>query len=675
MAESGSNNSTLVIVTSLVALVAFGGGYLVGSRNVETAGTAGAPGAGRAPEFAAAANKGAAATRGGAKGSLTDSDVLPVGDSYVLGNPDALVTVVEFSDFQCPFCQRGGNTAKELQKKYPNDVRIVFKHFPLAFHKEAPAASRAALAAGEQGKFWEMHDMLFSNFKNFKSNASDMKGYTAGFAKELGLDVDKFKADFDNPKYGEVIKADQALGAKVGVRGTPHFFINGVRLSGAQPLPKFEEIVKAQLAEAKKIGSPNAYRDLVKKNYKAAEKPKPKAPKGSVVQMIPVNEQDATMNGDKDYLVTVVEFSDYQCPFCKRGDDTVKEIMKNYGDKVRFTFKHLPLPFHKEAEPAHRAALAAGKQGKFWEYHELIFNNQKALKGNPGIFVQWAEQLGLNIDKFKKDMDDPAIVKQVKDDVALASKVGARGTPNFFVNGIQVTGAQPFPAFKTKIDEQIKLAEKFKKEKNLKGDALYKELVAHNKKNAPKAPAAPAKPAAKVDTKLLNVGNSFVKGPNNAPVKIYEFSDFQCPFCSRGASTIDQVVKEYGDKVQLVFKAYPLPFHKEAEPAHRAALAAGKQGKFWEMHDKLFQNQKAYRGANMDELMVTYAQEIGLNVDKFKKDYNDPATAKQVKAEMAEGGKVGVRGTPNFFVNGTRLSGAQPFPKFKEAIDAALKGK
>ncbi|MEC9399062.1 MAG: thioredoxin domain-containing protein, partial [Myxococcota bacterium] len=250
MAQS-SNNATVIVTSVVVALISFGGGYFVGSHNVSTAkgdAASAAPGAGQSPTFGGA--EGAAKAGDAFKGTpstLTDSPQIPVGNSPVLGNPNAPVTIIEFSDFQCPFCQRGADTLKQVQKKYPNDVRVVFKNFPLAFHKEAPAASKAALAAGQQGKYWEMHDKLFENFRNFKANAADMKGYTAGLAGQIGLDVEQFKKDFDNPEFDKMIQADQALGSKLGVRGTPHFFINGVRLSGAQPLPKFEEIVQAQI--------------------------------------------------------------------------------------------------------------------------------------------------------------------------------------------------------------------------------------------------------------------------------------------------------------------------------------------------------------------------------------------------------------------------------------------
>ncbi|MEM1348822.1 MAG: thioredoxin domain-containing protein, partial [Myxococcota bacterium] len=236
----------------------------------------------------------------------------------------------------------------------------------------------------------------------------------------------------------------------------------------------------------------------------------------------------------------------------------------------------------------------------------------------------------------------------------------------------------PSASFDTDMNKKIELAKNIMKEKNLKGEALYRAVAKYNEENAPKAPPAQKPPAQKIDPNLLAVDNSFTKGAKNAPVKIYEFSDFQCPFCSRANNTIQEVVKKYEGKVQLVFKAYPLPFHKEAEPAHRAAIAAGKQGKFWEMHDKFFANQGGMKGkgdAGMQSMAEEYASELGLNMDKFKADYSSPEVAKQVKDEMAMGQKVGVRGTPNFFINGTRIVGAQLAPAFEAAIEEALKAK
>ena len=218
----------------------------------------------------------------------------------------------------------------------------------------------------------------------------------------------------------------------------------------------------------------------------------------------------------------------------------------------------------------------------------------------------------------------------------LAGKVGARGTPNFWVNGVNVVGAQPFSKFKTVIDEQIKLAKKVKKEKNLSGDKLYKELVELNKKNAGSADAGAAKkqkpkPAQKVDLADLEIGDAPVKGPADAPVTIVEFSDFECPYCNKGTNNLMEAVDKFDGKVKVAFKHYPLPFHKEAKPAARAAMAAGEQGKFWEMHDLLFQNQRKLK---QDGIYEQLAKQLGLNMAKFKEDMKKSEYGQTINQDM-----------------------------------------
>lgn len=681
MAQSNSQSNAMLITTVLVvALVSFAGGYIVGQYSGDKLGKSDAAlsavGAGRAPSFGAVEGGDAPIARAG---NMADSPKIPVADSYILGNPDAPITIVEFSDFQCPFCQRGGNTVKELQRKYPNDVRIVFKHNPLPFHNEADEASRAAMAAGEQGKFWEMHDKLFASYNTFKG--ADMKELTSKFAADLGMDVEKYKADYENEKFKKIVERDLKLGSTLGVRGTPHFFINGERVSGAQPLQAFEEIVKRQLDEARKAtqsgtAANDLYKVMVDRNYKDAEAPKPQAPQAQPVQMVPVDiNRDMVKGNAKDALITIVEFSEFQCPFCSRGDATIKQVVEKYGDDVRIVFKHLPLPFHDQAEPAARASLAAGKQGKFWEMHDILFKRQAELKGNAGIFPEIAASLGLNMEKWEKDFNSEEIKQQVKQDADLAGSIGARGTPNFFINGVQLVGAQPINAFEAIIDKQKTLAQQLKKDKGLSGEALYKAIVEENKKNAPAPAPTPAEPSDTVDDKLLAIDGSPFKGPENAPVTIYEFSDFQCPFCSRVNPTLQQLMEKYPKQVRIVFKHNPLPFHNEADEASRASIAAHKQGKFWEMHDLLFQENGNWKGQNMDELVVTYAEKLGLNVEKFKKDYNDPAAAQKLKDDMAMGTKAGVRGTPNFIVGTKRVVGAQALPAFEAAVEEMLKKK
>lgn len=159
--------------------------------------------------------------------------------------------------------------------------------------------------------------------------------------------------------------------------------------------------------------------------------------------------------GPKDAPVTIIEFSDFQCPFCKRGADTMDALLAAYPGQVRLVFKHLPLQFHQQALPAAKASLAAERQGKFWEMHDSFFVNQSKLSEE--FFLAEAQRLGLDVAKFKHDMASKEIAEQVEADLALAKKYGARGTPNFFVNGVRVAGAQPLDLFKKVVDKWLEM--------------------------------------------------------------------------------------------------------------------------------------------------------------------------------------------------------------------------
>lgn len=161
------------------------------------------------------------------------------------------------------------------------------------------------------------------------------------------------------------------------------------------------------------------------------------------------------------------------------------------------------------------------------------------------------------------------------------------------------------------------------------------------------------------------------KGPADAPITIVEFSDFQCPFCSRVNPTLAQVREKYGDKVRIVFRQYPLPFHAEAAKAAEASLCAGDQGKFWEMHDALFANQQALK---VDQLKAR-AAELGLKAEEFNSCLDSGKHAAAVQTDLKEGSAAGVNGTPAMFINGRFLSGAVPFEQVAEIIDDELRRK
>jgi protein-disulfide isomerase len=170
--------------------------------------------------------------------------------------------------------------------------------------------------------------------------------------------------------------------------------------------------------------------------------------------------------------------------------------------------------------------------------------------------------------------------------------------------------------------------------------------------------------------KVEVAAEGFAKGEAKAPITIVEFSDFECPFCSRAEDSVKKVLAEYKGKVRLVYRDFPLPFHSRAQKASEAALCAGDQGKYWEMHEKLFANQQQLEPTQLK----AHAKELGVDATKFDQCLDTGAKASVVEASKKAGEAAGVSGTPAFFINGRPLSGAVPFEQFKEIIDHELAG-
>ena len=167
-----------------------------------------------------------------------------VGGAPFKGSESAKVTIVEFSDFQCPFCGKGADVVNQINKKYGSKVKIAFKQFPLPMHKDAPLTSEASMCVFEQNKekFWKFHDLAFKN--QDKLDAESLVKH----AKTSGVDEKKFKECLDSHKFADYVKKDMAYGEKLGVRSTPTFFVNGQLISGALPIEAFSEVIDEELS-------------------------------------------------------------------------------------------------------------------------------------------------------------------------------------------------------------------------------------------------------------------------------------------------------------------------------------------------------------------------------------------------------------------------------------------
>jgi protein-disulfide isomerase len=162
------------------------------------------------------------------------------GDPYK-GPDNARITMVEFSDFQCPYCAKAVGEANAVLKQFPKDVKLVFKQFPLDTHSEAEFGAEAALAAQAQGKFWEMHDKLYAGFPDLSRKT------VMGYAKQIGLDMNRFTSEVDSHKYKTRVHAEEQEGEKSGVGGTPTFFLNGKKYNGVFEASALVPVIRGEL--------------------------------------------------------------------------------------------------------------------------------------------------------------------------------------------------------------------------------------------------------------------------------------------------------------------------------------------------------------------------------------------------------------------------------------------
>lgn len=596
-----------------------------------------------------------------------------LGTAVFRGPQDAPVTVINFSDFQCPFSKRSVDLMEGLLKKYNGKVRYVFKHFPLSFHKWGKPASYAAIAAQNQGKFWEYYAKLYTDVKTISEET------IVNYAKELKLDMDKFNADRISPETAKKVQDDITQGSLFGVRGTPTLFINGVRIVGANSA-KIEETIVKQIAAGEQLkakGVKDPYTEIVKNGKTKFIPPKREAPAVSQDVYKVVIPAHAPVWGAEDALVTMVLFDDFECPFCARLYGTYEQLKKDYEGRIRIAFVNLPLGFHKKAKDAAYAAAAAHKQGKFWEVYSFLFTRQKEWN-RVADFKEWLEskkeELPVEWEQFQKDMESKAVENIVAEDIKAAGSLGVRGTPASFVNGRFISGALPVDSFKKVIDEELKKAEG----KGLKGDALYREIIKDGK---PAVAKANGNRGEKEDPdKIYSVklsGNEAVKGAKDPKVTIIEFSDFQCPFCSKAFATLESVAGKYKNEVRVVYKNMPLGFHKEAKPAALFAHAVKRlygDEKFFALASVLYAKQGEWK-TDTEEKFAAYAKEIGADWTKVKAEMARPETEKAVTEDINEAGRHNLRSVPAFFVNGKKVSGAKPAEVFESMIESIIKGE
>lgn len=598
------------------------------------------------------------------------SELVPVhADDPSLGPKTAPVTIVMFSDFQCPFCSRVKPTIHALRERYGSALRIVWKDLPLAFHKyarEAAVVARVAFLSAGNDAFWHMHDKYFEN----QSDLNEQN--ILSWAAEVGIDGSTIATYREQAEA--LVDRSMAESKMLAVSGTPHFVIDGQTLTGAQKMAKFEGVINAHLAKAKELadqGTPpgDIYGALVKAYWtNPAEEVEEEPPIDPTVWSVEIG--NAPTRGPKDALVTLVVFSDFQCPFCKKLESTFVQLDKDYGGKLRFVWKDQPLSFHARALPTANAAREVRKQqgdAAFFKFRDALFASQPKLE-NDDIEAAAAAITGVDAKKVLLAVEKEKFKDEIEKDIDQAEALKVSGTPHVFVNGRSLGGAHPLPKWKLLVDEEMAKA-KAKVAAGTAAEKIYEETIKGGKYLGP------------VDLKIP--ADAPWRGGAKAKVVLHVFSEFQCPFCRRFArpvvgaddtGTLEKLQKKYGDKIKIVWRDYPLAFHPRARPAATFAREAKKQkgmATFWKVHDELFD----LAGALDDEKLEELAKRYGIDWAKAKAAIASGAHDAAIDADQKIASDVGVTGTPATFVNGKMVSGAQSEETFIKLIDRALAKK
>ncbi len=364
--------------------------------------------------------------------------------------------------------------------------------------------------------------------------------------------------------------------------------------------------------------------------------------------------------GPVDAPVLIEIYSDFMCPFSARFFQTMKEVENQYAGKIRTIYHQFPLPFHQGSHLLSEASLCAQEQGKFWEFHDRLMGQAQGKKEKPEL-VQVAGELGLDASKFQICMDSGRTVARVDQNIELGKSVGVKGTPGYLINGRSGSGAVPVEALKPLIDWCLKPQGSYPGKQN-------------------PAPSGAGAPAAAAPSNALDPGKVYTlpgewlkkgpsQGPENAPVTIVEFLDYNCPFCQRGNATMEEISAKHPGQIRLISKHFPLSMHPNAMKTAIAASCAAEQGKFWEYRKELFGDSWGKQSA---EDLKAAAKKVGLDEKNFGACLDQEKTKDRVNEDMKIAASLGVQGTPTFFINGSPVVGAQPVENFKKLIQAKI---
>ncbi|RXH58429.1 DsbA family protein [Granulicella sibirica] len=534
-----------------------------------------------------------------------------------LGSITAPVSIVAFIDLECPFSAATVPLIEAMAKAHPDQIHLQIRQFPLDQHTESQLAHEAALAAGAQGRYFDMVDLIQANQRQMTREQYLL------YAASLHLDLPRFKRDLDSHRFLPQVRNEVAEGNAIGVNQTPSLFINGKLSTGSVDAPTLASLVKAAIPTP----SPSEVPRLA-----ATPEPSPVIAKDLWQQMLSGN---PTALGPTDAPVTIVEFTDFQCPFCRRSIDPLHQLIAASGGKVRWVYRSFPLDIHENSEIAAEAALAAGAQGKFWPMHDLLFAQQDVI--DRAHIDTFARQIGLDMARFQADLASGNYRAAIASDRVLGNQAGVDGTPSFFINGHALTGARSLP----ELQQAVALA------------ASEPGML------------APVQLATRVPS---DAQEHLIAGTPQSSNSILWFSDVEASAAPAIGHVVQNLLEQQGPQLRVILKSYALPGHANAALTHRALLAASNQNRFWPFY-YLLAGQTLPSSPNAARTRIlAAAKEAGLDTTTFIKVLDSPEFDHQIEADHLEATSRGVRGVPVLILNGKRVDGIQPLALYEDYL-------
>jgi protein-disulfide isomerase len=585
-------------------------------------------------------------------------------DDARLGSPTAQVTVVAFLDYACHGCQEAFSNLLTLRQKYDAQaLRIVFKHMPLTAHPMAlPAAIAGQAVSDEAGS-----DAFFAFSERLFEHQGEISYVTlADFAEQVGVPRSVYNEAVSSEVTLQRVSGDAHLGIDRGAEATPFVLVNGRLVASATVLSELVRVIDAE----------RPYLDVPAQDWAAryAARVEDNAGEALTAALLAEDPLDyrvpvgtSAKLGSAEAPVTLVVFTDYQCPYCKRADGTLRELLRRHPGELRVVHKHLPLPFHQSARPAARLAEAVRKKAgdeAFFAVSAELFDRSPKLGRD--VLVELGRRHGLDEGAALAAISghSPEIEKQIDGDLELGDDVLAEGTPHSFISGKRLSCARPLEHFEAIFQHEKRRAEARVAEGVGRG-AVYADL-----QSTAVQPGAPVPMA----TVPAIEPRSPTRGPAAAPVTIHVFSDFECPYCRNAEATLLELERLHPGQLLVAWHDRPLEFHPQARPAARAGREAMRQGgapAFWKLQALLFGLDQEKAAVSRADLLA-HAKTLGLDAAAMERAIDSDSGDASIDRDIDLATSLGFQGTPAFLIGRYPLTGARDLRHFERLVGLAL---